>query len=347
MRFLILGGTLFLGRALVTAAVARGHEVTLFNRGRQGQVSLPGVENLLGDRDGRLDALRGRSWDAVVDTSGYVPRLVRASAELLAGAVARYAFVSSISVYADFSRPIDENSPLATMPDESVEEVTGASYGPLKVLCERAVEEALPGRALIVRPGLIVGPNDPTVRFGYWTARVARGGEVLAPGEPETPVQLIDVRDLAEWMVRMIETGEAGVLNATGPGYRLTMRGLLETCRSAGGGDARFTWVVETFLIERGVQPWSHMPLWMPPSSETHACFHRVRIDRALAAGLSFRPLADTVRDTLEWQSAGGGGPIADKPGVAVPDLTLSPQREAELLAEWHGSSGAATAEGA
>ena len=340
MKILILGGTLFLGRALATAAVERGHEVTLFNRGRHAQASFPGVETLIGDRDGRLGALRGRSWDSVFDTSGYVPRLVRASAELLAGAVKRYAFISSVSVYADFSRPVEETSALATMPDESVEEVTGSSYGPLKVLCERAVEEAFPGRALIVRPGLIVGPHDPTVRFSYWTARVARGGEVLAPGEPQAPVQLIDARDLAEWMVRMIEAGRAGVFNATGPGDMLTMGDLLETCRAASGSDANFTWVDEAFLAERGVLPWSHLPLWLPQSRETHRCFHRVPIDRALAAGLAFRPLAETVRDTLAWQRSSAGQPLPEKLGVAMPDETLAPQREAELLAEWHSRTG-------
>jgi 2'-hydroxyisoflavone reductase len=337
VKILILGGTLFLGRALATAAVERGHEVTLFNRGRRPGVSMPGVETLIGDRDGRLDALRGRSWDSVLDTSGYVPRLVRASAELLAGAVERYVFISSVSVYADFGRPADETSALATMPDESVEEVTGSSYGPLKALCERAVEETLPGRALIVRPGLIVGPHDPTVRFSYWTARVARGGEVLAPGEPQTPVQLVDVRDLAEWMVRLIETDAGGIFNATGPNHALTMADLLEACRPAGGGGARFTWVDEAFLTERSVEPWTHLPLWLPESRQSHRFFHRVDIGRALATGLTFRPLAETARDTLAWQRGIAGRPLPEKLGVPMPDLTLRPERERELLDEWHG----------
>ncbi|HEX8222722.1 MAG TPA: SDR family oxidoreductase [Allosphingosinicella sp.] len=337
MKILILGGTLFLGRALTAAALESGHEVTLFNRGRHSREPVAGVETLIGDRDGQLDALRGRSWDSVVDTSGYLPRLVRDSARLLAGSVERYVFISSISVYADFSRPTDEGAPLATMPDESVEEVTGSSYGPLKVLCERAVEDALPGRALVVRPGLIVGPNDPTVRFSYWTARAARGGEVLAPGEPETPVQLIDVRDLAGWTVRMIEAGETGVFNASGPDFVLTMGDLLETCRAESGGEARFTWVDEAFLTERCVQPWSELPLWLPESSATHRYFHRAAIGRALAAGLTFRPLAETVRDTLAWQRSSEGRPLPEKSGVPLPDTTLRAEREAELLAEWHG----------
>lgn len=339
MRILILGGTLFLGRALTAAALERGHDVTLFNRGRHARESFPGVEMLIGDRDGRLDALQGRSWDAVVDTSGYVPRLVRASAELLAEAVERYVFISSVSVYADFSRPIDENSPLATMPDESLEEVTGPSYGPLKVLCERALEETMPGRALMIRPGVIVGPYDPTVRFSYWTARVARGGEVLAPGDPETPVQFIDVRDLAEWTLRMIEAGRTGVYNASGRSGQ-TMGEMLDTCRSASGSDAHFTWVDETFLMERGVLPWTHLPLWIPSSSETHRYHQRIGADRAFAAGLDLRSLAETVRDTLAWQRATEGQALPEKPGVPTPDLTLGAERERELLDAWQARTG-------
>ncbi|HEX8620883.1 MAG TPA: SDR family oxidoreductase [Allosphingosinicella sp.] len=334
MKILILGGTLFLGRALVAAALERGHAVTLFNRGRHAREPLAGVETLTGDRDGGLDALRGRTWDAAIDTSGYVPRLVRASAERLASSVGRYVFISSLSVYADFSRPVDEDSPVATMPDESVEEVTGASYGPLKALSERAVEESLPGRALTIRAGLIVGPHDPTMRFSYWTARVARGGEVLAPGDPQTPVQLIDVRDLALWTVRMVEEGGTGVFNASGRSG-LTMGELLETCRSAGGGDARLTWVDEDFLSARGVLPWTHLPLWIPPSGESHRYFQRVGCERALAAGLAFRPLSETVRDTLAWQRSSEGEPLPEKPGVPMPDLTLGAARERELLDEW------------
>lgn len=336
MRILVLGGTLFVGRALVEKMVARGHEVTLFNRGRNAQVPPAGVEQLIGDRDGQLDALRGRSWDAAIDTSGYVPRLVRASAELLSAAVERYVFISSISVYRDFSRPNDEEAPLATMPDESLEEVNGASYGPLKALSERAVEEAFPGRALIVRPGLIVGPHDPTMRFSYWTSRIARGGEVLAPGDPDTLVQLIDVRDLARWLVEMVEAGRTGLFNAVGPDFTLTMGGLLDACREASGSDAQLTWVSEAFLAERGILPWSNLPLWMPLGRESHRAFHRIPVDRALAAGLTFRPLVETARATLAWQRATAGRPLPAKLGVPMPDLTLSADREAELLAEWH-----------
>lgn len=336
MDILILGGTLFLGRALAEAALARGHQVTLFNRGRHAAEPIPGAEALIGNRDGGLGVLRGRSWDAAVDTSGYVPRLVRDSAELLAEAVKRYVFVSSVSAYADFSKPVDESAPLATMVDESGEEVTGASYGPLKALSERAVEEVFAGRTLVVRPGLIVGPFDPTVRFSYWTERVDRGGEVLAPDRPDTAVQLIDVRDLAEWMVRMIEDEEVGVFNATG--RTITFGEMLSTMRGAIGKDALFTWVSDTFLTEHEVLAWSHLPLWIPDSWEPRRYFNRIAIERALAAGLTFRPLAETVRDTLSWQRTDAGRPLPEKPGVPTPDLTLRPDRERELLQEWHRS---------
>src|SRR5918912_126437 len=312
MKLLILGGTKFLGRHLVESALARGDEVTLFNRGQHNPEIFPEVEKLRGDRDGGLDALRGRRWDAVVDTSGYVPRVVRASAELLAVAVEFYAFVSSMSVYADFGGPNDEDSPLATIADETVEEVTGETYGALKALCERAAEEAMPGRVLVARAGLIVGPYDPTGRFTYWTERVARGGEVLAPAPPERQVQFIDARDLSEWILRMAEARRAGVFNASGPDYVLTMGRFLEGCREATSSDARFTWVGEQFLLEKGVQPWGELPLWIPESDEKHRCFLAENCDKAAASGLTFRPLAETVRDTLAWQRAGSPGVITE-----------------------------------
>lgn len=335
MKLLILGGTKFLGRHIVEAAVARGHEVTLFNRGRYGPELFPEVERLRGDRDGNLEALKGRRWDVVIDTSGYVPRVVRASAELLADAVEFYVFVSSISVYGDYSRPVDEDSPVATMPDESVEEITGETYGPLKALSERAAESAMPGRLLVTRPGLIVGPHDPTVRFSYWTARVARGGEVLAPGYPEKQIQVIDVRDLSEWTLRMAEERRAGLYNATGPDYKLTMGRFLEECRAVSRSDATFTWVGEEFLLEREVGEWGELPLWLADSNEQFRHHNSVQIERAIASGLTFRPLADTVRDTLAWQSEGHTRPPKD--GIHVPDATLKPERERELLAEWRG----------
>jgi 2'-hydroxyisoflavone reductase len=328
MKLLILGGTVFLGRHLVEAALARGHEVTLFNRGRTNPDLFPQVEQLRGDRDGDLAALRGRRWDAAIDTSGYVPRIVRASAALLAGAVERYTFISTISVYADFrSRGRGEDAPLGTLDDPTAEEVTGPAYGPLKALCERAAEEAMPGRVLVIRPGLLVGPHDPTDRFTYWPARVARGGDVLAPGRPDRPVQIIDVRDLAEWNIRMVEAGGTGVYNATGPADVLTMGRLLDTCRAV-SGDTRIVWVDEAFLLDRGVTPWTELPLWVP-DTEDHAGFASVSVERAKAAGLTFRPLAETVRDTLAWDAL--------RPANADRRAGLRPEREADLLAAWRG----------
>lgn len=297
MKILILGGTIFLGRHTVEVALARGHEVTLFNRGQRNPDLFPNVEKLRGDRNGDLSALRGRKWDAVVDTCGYVPRLVRASAELLAQAVERYVFISSISVYRELDKApgLDEVSPVGKLEDETVEEITGETYGPLKALCEQAAEAALPGLALNIRPGLIVGPHDPTDRFTYWPVRVARGGEVLAPDGPNWQTQVIDVRDLAEWTIRLVEAKAAGVFNATGPDYALTFGQLLDECKAVSGSEARFVWVDGKLLLEAGVQPWSELPLWRSGGDMT------VSVSKAIANGLTFRPLADTIRDTLAW----------------------------------------------
>jgi 2'-hydroxyisoflavone reductase len=333
MKLLVLGGTKFLGRHIVGAALARGDEVTIFTRGLHNAELFPEAERLRGDRDGGLDALRGRRWDAVVDTSGYAPRVVRASAELLAGAVDLYVFTSSMSVYADFSRPNDEGSPTAKLADESSEEATGDNYGPLKALCERAAEEALPGRVLTVRAGLIVGPYDSSGRFSYWVERVARGGEVLAPAPRERPVQFVDARDLSEWILRMIDARRAGVFNAAGPDYTLTTEGFLEACREASDSDARFTWVGEQFLLDRGVQPWGDLPLWLPESDERNRFFLAENCERAIAAGLTFRPVAETARDTLAWLRAGSPGVVTDERYTEI--TTLRPERERELLDEW------------
>jgi 2'-hydroxyisoflavone reductase len=339
MKLLILGGTLFLGRYLVEAALARNHEVTLFNRGQHSPELFPNVEKLRGDRDGGLDALRGRRWDAVVDTSGYVPRLVRASAELLADAVEHYTFISSISVYPHFrSVGLDESAPVGTLEDPATEEITGESYGPLKALCEQAVEQALPGRALIVRPGLIVGPHDYSDRFTYCVRRVAQGGKVLAPAHPDWHTQIIDVRDLAEWTLSMAERQQAGVYNATGPEYDLTFGRLLEICRAVTGGDARFTWVSEAFLLEQQVAPWSELPLWIPLSDPDMLGFSDVSCAKAIAAGLIFRDLAATVRDTLAWDATRAA--TAEPPARALqPRAGLAPEREQELLRAWHSQA--------
>src|SRR5579875_3385469 len=301
MKLLILGGTVFVGRHLVDAALARGHEVTLFNRGQHNADLYSDVEKLHGDRDGGLAPLQGRRWDAVVDTCGYVPRVVRASAALLAPQVEHYTFISSISVYPDTSPPgTDEKAAVGALEDEATEEVTGETYGPLKALCERAAEEAMPGRVLVVRPGLIAGPYDPTDRFTYWPRRVAQGGEVLAPGSPGSPVQFIDARDLAAWTLRMVEDRRTGVYNATGPDSALTMGELLATCRDASESNARFTWVDESFLLRQGVAPWTEIPLWIPEEMNMQG-LSAVDVRKARSAGLTFRPLVETVRDTLAW----------------------------------------------
>ncbi|HEX7975651.1 MAG TPA: SDR family oxidoreductase, partial [Anaerolineales bacterium] len=292
MKILILGGTVFLGRALVEAALQGEHTVTLFNRGRSNPELFPEVEKLIGDRNDSLAALQGRHWDAAIDTNGYYPRQVRNLAGLLAQAVDHYTFISSLSVYADNSQPgLAEDAPLAQMADETVEQVTGETYGPLKALCEQAAEQALPGRSLILRPGLIVGPHDPTDRFTYWPHRVAQGGETLAPGRPARPVQFIDVRDLAEWNLRMVEASKTGVYNANGPAQPLSMEEVLETCRRVSASDARFTWASEAYLLEHKVEPWSQIPLWVPESDPEMAGFFAFDSSKAIAAGLTFRTL--------------------------------------------------------
>jgi 2'-hydroxyisoflavone reductase len=328
MRILIIGGTVFLGRALVEAALERGHTLTLFNRGQSNPQAFPDVEQLHGDRKVDVSALGGRRWDAAIDTSGYVPRVVRASAELLADAVEYYTFVSTLSVYGDnVTSGADEQTTVATLADESTEEVTGETYGPLKVLCERAAEQAMPGRVFIPRPGLVVGPFDPTDRFTYWPHRVAQGGDVLAPGQPERVIQFIDVRDLAEWMIRMLEARQTGVYNAVGPTPPATMGQLLETSRQVSGSDARLVWVSEEFVQQHNVAPWTDLPVWVPESEPSLAGFHRFNNGKALAAGLTFRILADTVRATLQWDA------------TRSPNYQwragLSREREAELLQAW------------
>lgn len=322
MRLLIIGGTVFVGRHLVARALARGHEVTLFNRGQHNPDLFPTVEKLRGNRDGELGVLAGRQWDAVIDTCGYVPRLVRDSATALANQIEHYTFISTISVYPDYSQAgLDETAAVGVLGDPTTEEVTGESYGPLKALCEQAAEIAMPGRVLTIRPGLIVGPNDPTDRFTYWPARVARGGEVLAPGEPSQQVQFIDVRDLAAWTIAMVEANTTGVYNATGPDYRLTMQRLLEECNTVAGNHANFTWVNEAFLQEQGVGAFVEMPLWVPAAM---AGLEQVNCQKAIATGLTFRPLATTIQDTLAWHTT--------RDPAHPWRAGITPEREAQLL---------------
>jgi 2'-hydroxyisoflavone reductase len=319
MRLLILGGTVFLGRHVVTDALERGHDVTLFHRGRTARGLYPAAEEVLGDRDGGLDVLQGRTWDAIVDTSGFVPRLVGDSARLDAG---HYTFVSSGSVYADHSRPgIDEDAPLATLDDPSSEDVA-SYYGELKALCEAEVANAFPQRAAIVRSGLIVGPYDPTNRFTYWVTRIAEGGRVLAPEPRDQPVQVIDGRDLAGWMLDLAQRRTAGTFNAVGD--PLPMEDLLEAIRAATGSDADLVWLPEQRLLDAAVEPWEELPLWLAPAADPqHAEFLNVSNERAVAAGLRLRPLAETISATLEW--AREAGPQRER---------LARARESALLGE-------------
>jgi 2'-hydroxyisoflavone reductase len=318
VRLLLLGGPRFLGRAVTDAALAAGHEVTFFNRGKTNPELYPEVEHLVGDRSGELDALRGRSWDAVVDTCGYLPETVRASASALADS-GTYCFVSSISVYRDFTRVNGEESLVAELGDLPADEVTEESYGPLKALCEDAARDVFGARALVVRPGLIVGPYDPTGRFTYWPHRIARGGEVLAPAPPENPTQVIDVRDLGAWIVDLCARRANGTYNATHPG--VSLKDLLATCRQVASSDAEITWVSPEFLVEHDVGEWIELPLWLVDPALEYA--DRVDVSRALEAGLTFRPLEETVRGTLD------DAETTDAAG-------LRPEREAELLAAWH-----------
>lgn len=328
-KILILGGTGFLGPATVDAAKARGHQLTLFNRGKTRPGLFPGIETLHGDRDPNvgegLKALEGRKWDVVIDNSGYFPREVVASAKLLAPNVKQYIFISSISVYADNATPgQDESAKIATTPDPTVEKITDQTFGPLKALCEKAAQEALPGHTTIVRPGFIVGPDDPSGRFTYWPVRVDRGGEVLAPGAPTDPVQFIDVRDLGAWLITLVEQGTMGVFHATGPKDRLAWGDFLESCRKATRTENSLTWVPAAWLHKK---PGASFPIWAPFEGDTRG-FHTWNVARALKAGLRFRPHAQTVADTLAWyktQDESGRSKLAGP----------KPEVEAELLAAW------------
>jgi 2'-hydroxyisoflavone reductase len=330
MNILIIGGTRFLGRHLVEAALARGHKVTLFNRGKSNPNLYPELETILGDREHDIGKLTGREWDAVIDVAGYFPRIVRLSAQGLEKSVGRYIFISSLSAYAGFQKVgIDESDPVATMEDDSVEEVTGETYGPLKVLCEKAVQEIYGERALIIRPGLIVGPNDPTDRFTYWPVRVKRGGEVMTPEKPDVPVQIVDVRDLSEFIIKLIEKHASGIYNATGPDYQLTLGEVLRACNRVSGSDASFQWASVDFLTQNKVGEWIDMPVWVPDNEE-NAGFSTVDVSKAMDAGLTFRPLEETIRDTIAWAET--------RPADHEWRAGLNPDKERTLLALLHSN---------
>jgi 2'-hydroxyisoflavone reductase len=324
LRVLILGGTGFLGPHLVANAVARGHVVTLFNRGKTHPELFADLEKLRGDRDGKLDALRGRSWDAVVDTSGYVPRVVKMSADMLAKWVKQYVFISSISVYPDDLPPgADETAKVQELTDPKTEEVM-KHYGELKAACERTVEASLPGRTLNIRPGLIVGPGDPTDRYTYWPVRLDRGGEVLAPGDGNDSAQYIDARDLAAFIVHSIEDRTVGVFNATGPAQKLTMRGMLEETQKAVRKPSTLVWVPKPFLDEHKVSEWTDLPVWAGTSG-----ISQIDCKKAISKGLRFRPGEATAKDTLAWWKT------LPPERQAKQRAGLSAEREQEVLAAW------------
>jgi len=337
LKILILGGTGFTGPFQVKYALARGHTVTVFNRGKTHPGELPaGVEQLIGDRsNGQLDALKNRKWDVVIDNPTMLPKWVYDAAEILKGNVDRYIFISTISVYADGLKPgADESAPLAKYDGKDAMKETRdtviaskfALYGPLKALSEKEVEKWFPGKSLIIRPGLIVGPGDETDRFTYWPVRIERGGEVLAPGNQSDPVQFIDARDLDEWTIRMAEEGATGIYNATGPAARLTIKGMLDGIKTGLGSNATFTWAPANFLEKEKVAPWSDMPVWVPPAEE--GGMSDVSIKHALEHGLTFRPLAETTRDTLTWFKS------LPKERQEKLHAGLTKEREAEVLAD-------------
>jgi nucleoside-diphosphate-sugar epimerase len=328
VRLLVLGGTKFLGIAVVEAALAAGHEVTLANRGVTNPRLFSEQEVIRLDLAGDLGALAGRAWDGVVDLDPtQLTRHTRRRAEALRDGVGRYVFVSSVSVYSDFSKALDESSPLHEPPDPEPDEFAEELYGGLKAGSERAVLDVFGARATVARAGLIVGPHDPTDRFTYWPRRLTDGGHVLAPGDPDAAVQLVDARDLGAWLVRLVEDGVGGVFNATGPGAALTLGEALERIAAAVGGDARLVWVDERSILDAGVQPWMELPLWLP-ADPRYAHFMRADISRALSAGLSFRPLEETAQDTLAWSREAG-----------VQRPTLSRERESQILAAVRASS--------
>ncbi len=333
---LILGGTGFIGPHLTDEALRRGWKITHFNRGKRSPGGATGVETLIGDRKGQIDALRGRTWDVVIDDTGYIPKYVKQSAELLAGNVGYCLYISSISAYASFAKPNDETSPTGKLANPEVEEITGETYGPMKALCEQYSEQAFKGRIAVVRPGYVVGPLDPTDRFTYWPVRASRGGEMLAPGTPRDPIQIIDVRDLAAWMMSLVEARTTGYFNAVSPPGAFTMGDLIEASRRASPKSAATaTWVTEDFLAAHWKPDELDLPPWSPVKGDS-AGASLTSVKRASATGLRSRPLQDTVRDTLAW--------FQTLPAERQAKLHagLDPRKEADTLRVWHESGGKA-----
>jgi 2'-hydroxyisoflavone reductase len=326
LKILILGGTSFLGPHLVEELHEHGHEVTLFNRGTHNTPFSSAVEQLHGDRDGNLQSLLDRRWDAIIDTSGHLPRVVENSSKILAAATSHYTFISTIGVYENFHKiGIDETYSLAKLEDEKNEEITEKTYGALKALCEDVIRRYFPSKSLIIRPGLIVGPLDPTDRFTYWPVRIAEGGDVLVPGKPTQNLQLIDARDLAKWIVVMVEQKATGTYNATGPATSLTFDQLLRECQKFSKKNSTIHWVDEDFLIQHDVKDWVELPLWLS-SVRNMPGFLNINAQKAVQAGLTFRPIASTISSLLEWNSSRGN--IAKQAG-------LDREKEKKLLQLW------------
>lgn len=324
MKLLVIGGTRFVGRAFVEQAVRHGHDVAVFHRSVSEPEDFPGVEHLHGDRDGHLGLLRGGSWDAVLDTCAYIPRAVREACAVLRDFAGHYTLVSTLSVHPD-DMPAGSTERAAThrSPFPQTETVTAETYGPLKMACEHEASAAFGDRCLIIRPGYIVGPHDPSDRLTFYLRRAAGGGEMAAPGPPDAPLQVIDVRDLAAFMLGRIEAADSGVFGVVGPGERIVMRDVLETARDVAGADTTFTWLSEGFLDAVGDQAQEWFPMWEPQLPGVHT----YDAAKAVAAGLRCRPFAETVADTLAWDQQRG-----------QPDLRtgLSTETERELLAVWH-----------
>ncbi len=334
LKILILGGTGFIGPHQVETALGRGHEVTIFNRGKTAPNMFPQIEHLLGDRDDDLKALEGRTWDAVIDNSGHIPRWVKQSCELLRGKIGQYLYMSTISVYADNSViGQTESGAVLELAAPTTENRDNGNYGGMKALSEEYTRLAFPETSTQVRAGLIVGSGDPTDRFTYWPVRVHRGGEVLAPGKISDPIQCIDVRDLALWTIKAIEQKHFGTFNVTGPYHQMTMGEFLKIVRTTTNSEAEFTWVSADFLKKNKVSPWQDLPLWVPPESGLGG-FTQVDISKAVGAGLTIRPMAMTVQDALAWHRT------MARPGDGALQAGLSPEREAQLLAAWHAEQG-------
>jgi 2'-hydroxyisoflavone reductase len=325
MRLLILGGTGFIGPHMVQTALDRGHEVTIFNRGKSNTHLFPDIEKLKGDRDGDLESLKGRDWDAVIDNTGYIPRLVRDSANLLKGHVGRYLFTSTGSVYDLSQESINEDSRLLDVPEPESEDVN-KYYGELKVLCEQAVQEVFDDAATIVRPHIVAGPGDKSDRYTYWPTRIDQGGEMICPGDPLNPVQYIDVRDLSEFCVRLVENDTAGVFNGAGPSYsELSMQEFIYAVRGVTSSKVHFNWINETFLAEHGVENFGY-PLWISVNSDYRG-LARISIERSVAHGLELRPLAVTAHETLEW--------FKSQDQARRDKLKLHLERDAAIIKTW------------